>query len=100
MGVRQSGAAPRGRGRGGHGRGRPAAVPVASAKAAASSGGGESARSADTKGRAAQKLRENFRMLTADEVDLVLDPGSGLTLRARLEHDIDERKRGDMCTRS
>ena len=39
--------------------------------------------------RAAQKLRENFAMMTDDETDGLLDPETGLSLRGRLVRDIE-----------
>ena len=38
----------------------------------------------------AQKLRDTYRMCTDEEVDVMVHPQTGLTLRQTLHHDIEE----------
>ena len=44
--------------------------------------------------RAAQKIRDNFAMLSDEEVNGIIDPTTSETLRGRLERDIKDKEHG------
>ena len=46
-------------------------------------------------GKVQQKLNENFRSLSSMEMDVLVDPATGFTLRQRIEADIKKRESGD-----
>ena len=77
-------------GRGG-GRGRAAGVPTPTSAGTTST---EVKVPQEVKSKAQQKIRENFRLLSNAEVDLVIDRATSWSLRQRLEHDIMARNAG------